>query len=487
MSLTLRLMERWKQPDHLAVVHGATRVTYGGLSRSIRRAAGWLRAHEIQPGDVVALQMPKGLAFLDLHLALLALGAITLPLNDRYTAGEVHALLSDAKATLAILPTTISQNLPIPCVTPETARRELDCSAQFTDFQSISADTVGVLCYTSGTTGRAKGALIRQGNIQAMVQSLHQAWRWSANDILLHTLPLYHVHGLFVAQHGALYAGATAIWLDRFDAEDALKAISTHKITVCMGVPTHYHRLLKTPLDQADLSSVRLFTSGSAPLPGTVHRGFKEATGHEVVERYGMTEIGIVLSNPLNGHRKPGSVGIPLPGVSARVVDRASRQPLPPNDTGEVEISGPSVFAGYLNRPEATNDALVDGWMRTGDLGYRDTDGWFHLVGRASEMMITGGFNVYPAEVESVLAEQPGVQDVAVFGIPDPDLGERVCAAIVSHQPIDPTLLRLSAKKRLAAYKVPRSIFQVDELPRNTMGKILKRTLTTQFESTALP
>ncbi len=486
MSLTLRLIERWTHPERIAVKHGTLKVSYQSLTDRIYRAAGWLEDQGIGPGNVVALQMPKSLAFLELHLALLALGAITLPLNDRYTSAEVSALVADADASLAIVPQQLGDRLAVRTHDAALMSDVLGRSRAIAELRPISPDAVGVLCYTSGTTGRAKGALILQRNIEATVQSLHEGWRWSNRDILLHTLPLYHVHGLFVAQHGALRAGATSIWLNRFDADDVLQTIANEQVSILMGVPTHYYRLLQSSVDQADIRSIRLFTSGSAPLPATVHRAFAHATGHEVVERYGMTEIGIVLSNPLDGPRKPGAVGVPLPGAQARIVDRITRTPLDSGQTGEVEIAGPSVFSGYLGRPKATADALVNGWMRTGDLGFVDPDGWFHLVGRTSEMMITGGFNVYPAEIEAALSEQPGILEVAVFGIPDDDLGERVCAAIVSTQPLVSEQLRTKLKTRLAAYKVPRSFFRVDELPRNTMGKVLKRKLTSLYRSTAL-
>ena len=260
-----------------------------------------------------------------------------------------------------------------------------------------------------------------------------------------------------------------------------VRAIQAHDATVFMGVPTFYHRLLQQDLSTRDVSSVRLFTSGSAPLPARNHRAFEQATGHRIVERYGMTEVGIVLSNPLDGPRKPGSIGRPLPGVMARVVDPQTRHVQPTGDVGEVEIRGPSVFEGYHRQPRATADAIVDGWMRTGDLGRTDTEGYYHLVGRQSELVITGGLNVYPAEVEAALGDHPQVSEVAVFGVPDDDLGEQVRAAVVASGLLRAEALAAWARERLAPFKQPRQVHFVDALPRNSMGKVLKPALRERF------
>jgi len=456
-------------------------VTWGELTLRIRRAAGWLRSQGVGPAAVVALQQPKCLAFLELHLAALAIGAITLPLNDRYTPAEVQWMLTDSGARLAVVPADSASGTGVPSIPPAQVRALLDAAEPDPLDASIDLEQTGVICYTSGTTGRPKGARLRQRNVLATVEALHQAWQWRPGDVLIHALPLFHVHGLFVAAHGALRAGAHAIWLDRFSPEAALDAIERHRATVFMGVPTFYHRLLQQDLSTRDVSSVRLFTSGSAPLPARNHRAFEQATGHRIVERYGMTEVGIVLSNPLDGPRKPGSIGRPLPGVMARVVDPQTRHVQPTGDVGEVEIRGPSVFEGYHRQPRATADAIVDGWMRTGDLGRTDTEGYYHLVGRQSELVITGGLNVYPAEVEAALGDHPQVSEVAVFGVPDDDLGEQVRAAVVASGLLRAEALAAWARERLAPFKQPRQVHFVDALPRNSMGKVLKPALRERF------
>lgn len=447
-------MQGLDRPDAPAITWRGETVTYGELRRRVGRAIHWIRSRGLGPSDVLAIQLPKSLAFLELHLAALATGVITLPLNDRYTEAEVEWMLADAEVHTAIRPAdraTLGRELATAAVDPIPDPPDPEC--------------IGVLCYTSGTTGRPKGARIRQRNIAACVEALHQAWRWRSDDILVHALPLFHVHGLFVAQHGALRAGAHAVWLEKFRADEVFRAIERHRATIFMGVPTFYHRLLKEGPEGRDLDSVRLFTSGSAGLPASDWRAWKERTGHEIVERYGMTEIGIVLSNPLDGPRKPGSIGVPLPGVQARVVE------------GELQIRGPSVFAGYLNRPEATAEALVDGWMRTGDLAEMDVDGFVRLNGRRSELILRGGLNVYPPEVEAVLLGAPAVSEAAVFGLPDPDLGERVGAAVVLERAAEPQEILEHARGRLARFKVPERLWILDELPRNAMGKVTKADL----------
>lgn len=327
---------------------------------------------------------------------------------------------------------------------------------------------LGAILYTSGTTGRPKGARLRQAHLWATIEALHVAWEWSPDDVLVHALPAFHVHGLVVAALGALRAGARQVWLPRFDPDAVPTALVDERATVFMGVPTFYVRLLQNTLP--DLSHVRLFTSGSAPLPAHVHRAFRQATGHEIVERYGMTEIGIVLSNPLRGARKPGSVGLPLPGVERRIVDPVTGADRAVGEVGELLIRAPSVFEGYHLRPDATAAALVDGWMRTGDQGHLDEDGYVHLVGRRADLVLCGGLNVYPGEVEQALAEAPGVTEIAVFGVPDPDLGEVPHVAVVGG--ITAEELLAFARRRLAPYKIPRVVHILDALPRNSMGKV---------------
>lgn len=438
-------------------------MTYGDLHARILRTAGWLRARGVGRGDVVAVRLPKSLGFLQLHLGAMALGAAILPLHPAATASEAAYLCEDAGAVLQIF-----DDLP-------------DLEGEPVEPVQVEPDEVAILLYTSGTTGRPKGAPISHRNLLANVRALHEAWHWSERDVLLHALPLFHVHGLFVAQWGAMYAGATAIWLGRFDVDAVLEHLP--KATVFMGVPTFYARLLAAG-PRAALPGMRLFTSGSAPLPAAHHAAFERTFGHRILERYGMTEVGIVLSNPYEGERKPGAVGMPLPGMLADVVDDEGN-PCSVGELGQIRIGGPSVFAGYLGRPEATAAALIDGWMHTGDLGFVDADGYFHVVGRAGDMILSGGFNVYPREVEAALEALVDGIEVAVFGVPDPDLGERVAAAYTGAFLEDAVLAGL--RMHLAPYKLPRRWFRVDELPRNSMGKVQKAVLRQRFGVTVRP
>ena len=478
MSWTARLEAGWTRPEHPAVIFGDETVTYGELSARLGRARGWLAFQGVAHGDGIALQMPRCLAFLELHLAALSIGAWTLPLNPSYTPREVAFALEDARPGLAVLPDRLSSRHPVRVLPARDVRAALDASAS-APARPVDGGTLACLCYTSGTTGKPKGARISHDNLAFTVEALHAAWRWHEDDILVHTLPLFHIHGLFVAQHGALRAGASAVWLPRFDAELALRTIETHRATVYMGVPTHHARFLALPGDfQPDLSSMRLFTSGSAPLPARDHAAFQARFGHTILERYGMTEVGIVLSNPYDGERVPGTVGFPLPGVEVRVVRDKDETAAPDGAVGELWIRGPGVISGYHERPEATSEALAGGWMRSGDLARRSPrDGRLSIVGRARDMVISGGLNVYPAEVESVLSEHPAVAAAAVVGVPDPDLGERVVAAVVASTPIGPGDLSSHCEATLAGYKCPREIRLVPSLPRNAMGKVQKHRI----------
>lgn len=473
-SLFSALHARWTRPDHPALRYRGEVVTYAALEQRVRRALGFLRSRGLRSGDVLALQTRRELTFLELHLAALAGGIVTLPLNPAYTPREVSFYLDDAKPRLAVL-LEAPEAEAVPFVPADAIRPLLDAAEAAEPVWTLPERHPAVICYTSGTTGRPKGAVIQHRNILGTVQGLHAAWRWSADDVLVHALPLFHIHGLFVAQHGALYAGATAAWLERFDADGALDMIEEVGGTVFMGVPTFYSRLLQA--DPRPLPTMRLFTSGSAPLPARVHQAFEARFGHRILERYGMTEVGIVLSNPYDQQRRPGTVGFPLPGVSIRICDDAGAE-LPDGEVGEVRISGPGVIEAYLGLPDKTAEAIVGGWMRSGDLAYRDEDGYIHIVGRAKDMIISGGLNVYPVEVESVLLEHPAVAQVAVVGLPDDDWGERVVAAVVAAAAeVDEAALLAFCRERLAGYKCPKAVFVVDDFPRNAMGKVQKAKL----------
>jgi len=456
-------------------------VSFDALDLGVRRAVALLQSSGVQPGDVVALQCRRDRAFLELYLGALALGAISLPLNPAYTPRERDWFLSDAQATLAVLLEPGPGHLAA-----DELRPLLDAQAPAPLPAGPKADDLAVLLYTSGTTGRPKGAMISHANLMATLEALHDAWGWSPQDHLLHALPLFHVHGLFVAMLGALWAGARTTWLARFSPGGVLAGLqrvegSTDSCTVFMGVPTFYHRLLAHPEPFGDLSEMRLFTSGSAPLPAATHAAFTARAGHTILERYGMTEVGIVLSNPLEGERRPGAVGFPLPGVRARVAVPGGDQPVGQGQIGEIRIAGPSVVRGYLGRPEATAAALGDGEMRTGDLGRVDADGYFHIVGRMGDMIISGGLNVYPREVEAALLRHPAVAEAAIVGVPHPDWGEQVVGLVVCRSPVGPDELLVHARTELAAYKCPKVLLQVEALPRNAMGKVQKHRIREQW------
>jgi malonyl-CoA/methylmalonyl-CoA synthetase len=471
-SFYATLRQRWTRPAHTAIQHQNTRISYADLSARVERALGFLRSHGLQAGDVLALQTRRELAFLELHLAALAGGIVTLPLNPGYTPREVSFYLKDAAPKLAILLDAPQE--PVPFVLADSVRPMLDAATPSAPLLDLPPAHPAVICYTSGTTGRPKGAVIEHRNILGTVEALHAAWRWTPEDVLLHALPLFHIHGLFVAQHGALYAGATAVWMERFGAEQALEMMAAEQVTIFMGVPTFYSRLLKAP--ERALPRMRLFTSGSAPLPARVHQSFEARFGHRILERYGMTEVGIVLSNPYDRPRRPGTVGFPLPGVQVRICDPQGIEQ-PDGTVGEIRIQGPGVIGAYLGLPQKTAEAIVDGWMCSGDLAYRDEDGYIHIVGRGKDMIISGGLNVYPVEVESALLEHPAVSMAAVVGVPDEDWGERVVAVVIAAEDVSEDVLLAHCRERLAGYKRPKAVVFVDAFPRNAMGKVQKTVI----------
>ncbi len=448
--------------------------SYAALEDRVRRAATLLQRWGLRPGDVIALQLPKAPVAFELHLAALATGIVTLPMSTAYTESEVAHLVDDSGCARAVRGTTDADLTAL--------EHELTGCSPASPWPPPDPgdDALAMLCYTSGTTGRPKGARILHRNLVAAVEALHTTWRWSRDDVLVHALPVHHIHGLVVAQYGAYRAGAHACWLPRFDADAVLHELSERRATIYMGVPTHYHRLLRAPR-LGPCPHMRLFTSGSAPLPATAHTAFEARTGHRILERYGMTEVGIVLSNPYEpAARRPGSVGHALPGVKVRIANSRG-ETLPPGEIGEVRIAGPSVFDGYHMLPERTAAALAGGEMHTGDLGSVDEDGYIHLVGRRSDLILSGGLNVYPREVERVLLTHPAVAEVAVFGLPDDDLGEAVTAAVVWRDGVGPDDLRAWCRGRLAGFRIPKRVHVVEGLPRNAMGKVVVRALRAQF------
>lgn len=472
------------------------RLTYAELDKLVQRTAGYLQSLGLGPGDRVALQLSKCLEFILLHLGIVRLGAITLPLNLAYPPDELKYFLEDSGAKLffalesseekiqSILP-----NLPDlqECIflNPSEPNQfnSLIANSLITNYPSpiASLQDTAVIIYTSGTTGRPKGAQITHGNLISNLQALHEAWGWQHDDILLHVLPIFHVHGLFVALHGALNTGATTLLMRDFDGRKTLQTLVERRCTVFMAVPTIHQRLLDVPDAKTfDLSHLRLITSGSDRLPDEVFTGFQGTFGHTLLERYGMTETGMNCSNPLHGERRIGSVGLPLPGVEVRLVDPESRAPLPDGEIGELEMRGPNVFKGYWRQPDKTSASFsADGWFRTGDLGFREKDGYITLCGRSKDLIISGGLNIYPPEVERVLVEHPAVDSCAVISCLDKEWGEKVTAVVVLHkgETVSGEELIRFCRERLAVYKSPKSIVFRDDLPRNAMGKVQKADL----------
>lgn len=487
-------------PDKVAVEFidpPLQRVTYTGLDRLVQQTTGYLHSLNVGPGDRVALQLTKSLEFILLHLATIRLGAITLPLNLAYPPDEIEYFLSDSGAKLFFTLESFKDKIRLflsslpdlhECIFLNPAEPD-DFQFRIANYQSWDSQPpvsnlsdTAVIIYTSGTTGRPKGAEITHGNLISNLQALHDAWGWTPDDVLLHVLPIFHVHGLFVAFHGALYAGATTLMMREFDAKRTLEMLASRQCTVFMAVPTIHQRLLDVlDASQFDLSHVRLITSGSDRLPDEVFIGFQKTFGYTLLERYGMSETGMNCSNPLHGERRLGSVGLPLAGVEVRVVNPETDHPLSEGEIGEVQLRGPNIFKGYWKQPQKSAESFTaDGWFRTGDLGFREPDGYLTLCGRSKDLIISGGLNIYPPEVERVLAEHPAVAACAVIGCPDREWGERVTAVVVLHQrgeSVSGADLMAFCREHLAPYKSPKAIVFRDELPRNAMGKVQKSEL----------
>ena len=455
--------------------------TYGQLDAESARYANLLTACGLAPGDRVAVQIEKSAESVFLYLGCLRAGLVYLPLNTAYQAGEIAHFVADAEPAAAFCrPQARDSFKGVPHLLEPAA-----AAAHPSAFRTVprAADDLACLIYTSGTTGRPKGAMLTHGNLASNALALHQAWRFVPGDVLLHALPLFHVHGLFVALHTALLNASRMLFLSRFDPAEVLRTLP--RATLFMGVPTYYVRLLaEQAFGKAHCARMRLFVSGSAPLALDTFDEFRRRTGHVILERYGMTETGMNTSNPHDGERRGGTVGQPLPGVEVRVVDEADA-PVAAGVTGHIQVRGPNVMLGYWRQPEKTREEFTaDGFFRTGDLGLFDDRGYLSIVGRAKDMVISGGYNVYPREVELILNELPGVRESAVFGVPHPDFGEAVVAALVtapgSDRPSEAAVIA-HVKGRLANYKVPKRVVFVQELPRNTMGKVLKAELRSAY------
>ncbi|WP_457580956.1 malonate--CoA ligase [Ensifer canadensis] len=467
------------------------RWTYGDALNLSGQIANAIDTLGVRPGDRVAVQLDKSPLALMLYLACIRCGAVYLPLNTAYTLAEIDYFIGDAEPRLVVVSpkskadvSTIAQRYGAIVETLDVngsgSLMELanDEVADFIDATRAPDDLAAIL-YTSGTTGRSKGAMLTHDNLLSNALALQQTWQVTAADRLIHALPIFHTHGLFVATNVTLISGASMFLLAKFDPDEILSLMP--KSTLMMGVPTFYVRLLQQDgLTRDAVAGIRLFISGSAPLLAETHAAFRQRTGQAILERYGMTETNMNTSNPYDGERRAGTVGLPLPGVSVRVTDPADGQTLGPGQTGMIEIKGPNVFKGYWRMPEKTAaEFTADGYFISGDLGKIDDDGYVHIVGRSKDLVISGGYNIYPKEVESEIDLLDGVVESAVIGVPHPDFGEGVTALVVSRPGATLTegdVLR-ALQDRLAKYKQPKRVIFVEDLPRNTMGKVQKNLL----------
>ncbi|MDT0682924.1 malonyl-CoA synthase [Roseicyclus sp. F158] len=472
-------------------------ISYAEFLGHSARLAGALRQAGLAPGDRVAVQAAKSADALALYAACVRTGLIYLPLNTGYTAAEVSYFVEDSAARILVCDPSSEETLAPVCEAAGARLLTLDAAgtgtladlaidaAAFPGAEPRTDDDLAAFLYTSGTTGRSKGAMLTHANLASNALTLREHWQFTEADTLLHALPIFHTHGLFVATNVTLAAGGAMVLMPKLDTAELVRWMP--EATALMGVPTFYTRLLADPGFTAEVAGgMRLFISGSAPLLSETHRDFEARTGHRILERYGMTETNMSVSNPYEGARKPGTVGRPLPGVELRVVDRESGAPVPQGETGIVEVRGPNVFKGYWNMPEKTAaEFRPDGFFITGDLGRLDEDGYLTIVGRDKDLVISGGYNVYPKEIEEILDEMEGVLESAVIGCPDADLGEVPVAILVPSPGATPDLDAIAARlgETLARYKQPRGYEVVEELPRNTMGKVQKAELRRRFSA----
>ena len=490
--------------DHVLQI-GDRHFTYADLDGGSNAAAQVLRAHGVGFGDRVCLYSRTSIDFILAYLGTLKLGAVAVPANPAYQAAELSRILNDSEPTVIVVD---ADRLPVATQCAPGSVRSLlrierggaselprtgpgapgtycfyealrKTSVKPVD-ETVGDDDLALILYTSGTSAESRGAMLTHGNLSANIEALVLAFQWTSQDRFVHALPLFHVHGLCVGLHGALMTGCAAIFLEQFDAEQLLATLEACRATLFMGVPTMYSRMLAAaPGQEFDLTHMRLFISGSAPLPRVVGEGFQQRFGHQILERYGMTESLITVAQPAASSRKPGFVGHPVLGVALRLVNQQG-QDVQDGQAGQILVRGASVSPGYWRNEQATRAAFQDGWLLTGDIGRRDPEtGELAIVGRQKEIIISGGYNVHPLEVEEALTAHADVIEAAVFGLPDSDLGERVAAALVLREGVrfDEQTLAAHCQERLANYKRPRSFRLVQELPRNSMGKVLKQEL----------
>jgi malonyl-CoA/methylmalonyl-CoA synthetase len=492
-----------RAPERALIFFEGDELSYGQMRQLAEGWAQGLRACRVGPGDRVALFLENSPAFLGAYLGAHLAGAIVVLVNTQYRQTELSHILSDAGVRLCV---TDAERLPeldrvraaLPELTEIIVAEEWQASdAAGATTRLPAPDDVALIAYTSGTTGRSKGAMLTHGNLLANSAAVTKAWRWTQADRLLLTLPLFHIHGLGVGIHGTLLTGASADLRRRFVAGEAYDELLKGEATMFFGVPTMYTRLIAEARSRASLPKpLRLFVSGSAPLSVQTFEEFEGLFGQRILERYGMTETVMNLTNPYHGERRPGTVGGPFPGQEARIVDVVSRSPVGPEATGEIQVRGPHVFKGYWGLAQATAEAFdAEGWFNTGDLGSVSADGYYTISGRARELIISGGYNVYPREVEEVLLRHPAAAEVAVLGMPHPDFGEQVVAVVVRGEGEQATgdemalveeLVAL-CRDQLAAYKKPRQVFFAQTLPRNALGKVQKHLLREELERKARP
>jgi malonyl-CoA/methylmalonyl-CoA synthetase len=496
MNLFETIRSRIASPARTFIIKGdGTTLSYGDMLDRTGQLANALVLAGVEPGDRVAVQVEKSVENFLVYLATLRAGAIYLPLNTAYTLAELDYFIGDAEPKLVVCDPAKHQGLAqiaeqrgVASVETLDARGQgslIDAAGKapkdFADVPREDNDLAAIL-YTSGTTGRSKGAMLTHRNLSSNAETLRDYWQFTDRDILLHALPIYHTHGLFVAGNTIMFAGGAMIFLPKFEADEVMRYLP--KATSMMGVPTFYTRLLKhAGLTKEACAHMRLFTSGSAPLLAETHDEFRAKTGHAILERYGMTETSMNTSNPYDGDRIAGTVGFPLPDVEVRIAEADSGKVLPRGEIGVIEVRGPNVFPGYWRMPDKTRaEFRADGFFITGDVGKIDERGYVHIVGRAKDLIISGGFNVYPKEVESEIDALPGVVESAVIGCPHPDFGEGVTAVVVLKKDAiaDEKALIANLEGRLAKFKLPKRVIFVDDLPRNTMGKVQKNVLREQ-------
>jgi len=472
-------------------------VSYGAFFANAERMAAVLVAKGLVAGDRVAVQAPKTQAMLELYVGAVLAGAVFLPLNTGYTGAEVSYFLQDATPRLLVCDPDnldsltpiakaagVSEILTLGADETGTLVQARDRAAAGFEAVSRGADDLAAILYTSGTTGRSKGAMLTHRALASNSQALTEYWQFTSDDVLIHALPVFHTHGLFVATNIILAVGGRMQFLPKFELDQIIAHLP--EATTMMGVPTFYTRLLNDPrLDKNLTRNMRLFISGSAPLLAETHSDFTARTGHKILERYGMTETNMNTSNPYNGERRAGTVGFALPDVELKITDPATGQTLPNGAVGQIEVRGPNVFAGYWQMPEKTAEELRDnGFFITGDLGKIDAGGYVHIIGRGKDLIISGGYNIYPKEIEEVLDAQPGILESAVIGVPHPDLGEAVLAVLIAQKDQVPDIPAISAAivKTLARFKHPRAYEILPQLPRNTMGKVQKNALRKSYK-----